>query len=331
MTGHTTIRALLRLADRVGRVLGLTRRRLFLAVLVGQVVIVVTGGIVRLSGSGLGCPTWPRCTPRELAPAVSAGWTTWIEFANRILAVALGLLVTVALASALVERQRRSRVAGSAWLQLAGVLAQGVIGGLSVLASLAPVLVAAHFLVSGLLVAGATVLYLASGDNDPGTVVPTGGGPRRMAWILAVVVAATVIVGTVAVGSGPHAGDAGTTVRFSVDHRIVGALHAGLAVALLTAVVMLGIALRHVSDSAEARRLTRLLMLTVLVQMTVGGLTVVTGLQPLGVLVHMLGACILIVLVTALVLALSAPGNDEKSTERVATAAMPPTPAGGGP
>jgi cytochrome c oxidase assembly protein subunit 15 len=287
---------------------------LLLANLAGQVGIVLTGGLVRLTGSGLGCPTWPECTAGSYTPVVNQpqGWHTYVEYGNRLLTfVLVGLsaaaLVAVVLAvrdpAGRIRPEARRRLLALGAVPLLGVVAQALIGGLTVLTGLSPGVVAVHFGVSMALIAGSTWLYL-TGRGEPSPVTAPGTGPvRREVRVLMIAVctvAATVLaLGTVVTGSGPHSGDAETPNRFGFDPRTVSWLHADAVWLFVGLVVALVLSLRLIDGSPTARRRAVLLLGVTLLQGAIGYLQYLTGLPILAVAAHLLGASLLVVAVTA--------------------------------
>jgi cytochrome c oxidase assembly protein subunit 15 len=275
--------------------------------LVAQIGIVLTGGLVRLTGSGLGCPTWPQCVPGSYTPVVEQpqGIHKDIEFGNRLLTFVVGLAAIAALVMMwrFVRRTgapRRLLVLGA--VPLLGVVAQAVLGGVTVLTGLSPATVAAHFLVSMVLVAASTVLYLA-------VAVPTPAAPVRreivgLGWAIAGLAGVVLVLGTVVTGSGPHSGDADTPARFGFDPATVSWLHADAVWLFVGLVVALAVAVRLSSAPVVERRTVVLLVVTLL-QGAVGYVQYATDLPIALVAVHMLGASVLVVAVTAVVVALT--------------------------
>ena len=295
-------------ADRAYR-LGL--RRVLLANLVAQVAIVFTGGVVRLSGSGLGCPTWPQCVAGSYRPTVNQpqGWHKDVEFGNRLLTyvlviAALATLLAVRRAVSLGELGPGLRLLGA--VPFLGIWAQAVIGGISVLTDLNPWVVALHFLCSGLLIAVSTWLLLAAVPDVPGApVVPVASGQqarqeiRWLAGAVGLVAAGVLMLGTAVTGSGPHSGDADASHRFRFDVQEVSWLHAD-AVWLFTGLVFaLILALRLTDGPAVARRRALVLMAVTLGQGLIGYVQYFTGVPAVLVAFHMLGASLLVVAVTA--------------------------------
>jgi cytochrome c oxidase assembly protein subunit 15 len=198
--------------------------------LFAQAAIVVTGGAVRLTGSGLGCPTWPECTPGSYTPKpyqVEEQVKVWIEFGNRLLTFVLVLAAIVVVLSVLTSGRKDLR--GLALGQVLGIVGQGVLGGITVLTGLHPATVAAHFLLSIILIAGATSLRaqrfapLAGNQSEPLV--------QKIAKAHIITTFVVLILGTVVTGTGPHAGDA-TAQRFPFDLRTVAWLHADVVIAL---------------------------------------------------------------------------------------------------
>jgi cytochrome c oxidase assembly protein subunit 15 len=275
--------------------------RIFLVALLAQVGIVVTGGAVRLTGSGLGCPSWPECVPGSYTPIrhQAEGYHRYIEFGNRTLTFVLGAAVLAAIVAAWRHRRTRPPLLPLALVQLLGVVAQAVLGGITVRTGLHPATVAAHFLLSMGLIAAAVALYERGNEGD---APPLPLVPREVRWLggALVTLAATVLtVGTVVTGSGPHAGDARVVDRFPLDPRMVSWLHADLVLLFLGLTVGLCVALRLVTvpgpapdrGSDPATRSTTLLVVA-LTQAAIGYLQYFTGLPILAVALHVLGACL---------------------------------------
>lgn len=176
------------------------------ALLISQAAIVVTGGAVRLTGSGLGCPTWPECTPGSYFPVenqVEGVFHSWIEFGNRLLTF---VLVLFALATVIaVVRSGRKDLRILAAGQFLGIFGQGVLGGITVLTNLNPLTVAAHFLLSIILIAGATSLY--SRRKRASVKTQVSAGLNRYSKFHILWAALVIALGTIVTAVGPHAGD----------------------------------------------------------------------------------------------------------------------------
>jgi len=295
--------------------------RLCLATLVGQTTIVVTGAAVRLTSSGLGCPTWPRCTEDSYVNTPEYGLHGYVEFGNRLLTVVLGAVVLATVLAAVTARPRRRSLVLLALAQLAGILAQGVVGGITVLTGLNPWTVAAHFLVSVVLIAGAYTLWVRSreGDGPPVPVVPPE--LRTLALVLTAVSAATLVLGTVVTGSGPHSGDA-AAARTGFDPERVSQLHADAVFLLVGLTVAAWLAFRAVDAHGPARAALVLLGVE-LAQGTVGFVQYVTDLPVLLVGLHVLGACLVWIATLRVLLAtrVRAPGPAPVAAVRAAAGA----------
>jgi cytochrome c oxidase assembly protein subunit 15 len=199
--------------------------------LFAQAAIVVTGGAVRLTGSGLGCPTWPECTPGSYTPKpyqVEEQVKVWIEFGNRLLTFVLVLAAITVVLSVLAAGRKDLR--GLALGQILGIVGQGVLGGITVLTGLHPATVGAHFLLSIVLIAGAA--SLRAQRNSPSVTIQSDPLVKKIATAHIITTFIVLILGTIVTGSGPHAGDA-TAPRYSFDLRTVAWLHADVVIALL--------------------------------------------------------------------------------------------------
>ena len=199
--------------------------------LFAQAASVVTGGAVRLTGSCLGCPTWPECTPGSYTPKpyqVEEQVKVWIEFGNRLLTFVLVLAAITVVLSVLGAGRKDLR--GLALGQILGIVGQGVLGGITVLTGLHPATVAAHFLLSIVLIAGAA--SLRAQRNSPSVKIESDPLVKKIATAHIITTFIVLVLGTIVTGSGPHAGDA-TAPRFSFDLRTVAWLHADVVIALL--------------------------------------------------------------------------------------------------
>ena len=256
-----------------------------------QIAIVVTGGAVRLTGSGLGCPTWPECTPGSYTPVphqVEGQLHAWIEFGNRLLTFVLLLCALLAFIIAIKVSKNavmKSRVRFLAALQVIGIFGQGILGGITVLTDLNPIPVAGHFLLSIFLIAGAISLrYEIVGivkqkaDGIVATLMPP------LIWLTVLV----LVVGTVVTGSGPHAGDINAK-RFGFNPRIVSWLHADLVIALVVLTLVLWLITR-VSQNKIIHKYLSIFLLISISQGLIGYVQYFTGLPELIVAAHLLGA-----------------------------------------
>jgi heme a synthase len=271
--------------------------RLALANAVANGAIVVTGGAVRLTGSGLGCPTWPRCTSESFVATPELAGHGVIEFGNRLLTF---VLAAVAIATVVaVWRSGRRDLRPLAVLTFLGIPAQALLGGVTVLTGLDPWTVAAHFLLSIVLIALATVLWLRS--REPGVGRPLLRRPLALLVAgTAAVTGVVLVLGTLVTGSGPHSGDVDahdvpTGDRMGYDVELISQLHADAVFLLVGLTVALLVSLYATDAPGRVKRAARDLLVVQLAQGVVGYVQYFTDLPIALVLLHMLGA----VLVTA--------------------------------
>lgn len=286
-----------RLPDRI------TKATWWLAVasLVSEIGIIVTGGAVRLTGSGLACPTWPRCTPDSVTNTPELGIHGFIEFGNRTLTFVLVIIAAAMFLSVWnLRRTHRSLL----WLSvglLIGIPAQAVVGGIVVLSHLNPWLVAGHFLVSAVMVSVATLLVLRVGAERRAerAGVPlvdglTTGASRAAAWAAFAMTWAAVYLGTVVTGTGPHGGDPNAP-RHDFEPLLVTRVHVIPVYVLLAAALVLLFTVRRATGASRLQRASVLRLLgAIAFQAAVGYTQHFTGL-PIGlVILHMLGAALLV-------------------------------------
>ena len=261
-----------------------------IASLVVNIGIVITGGVVRLTGSGLGCPTWPRCTDASFVPHRALGVHSAIEFGNRMLTF---VVAAVAIATFLIAwRLGRPAILRIAFVLALGVPAQAVIGGITVLTDLNPWIVSFHLLVSLAMVGLSVVLIrrVGEGDGPPVPVVPTG-----VVWLTRAVFVvgwAVLYVGTVVTGSGPHAGDA-KAPRNDLDPRALTQLHTDVVFLLVGLTVAAVLVLWSSGAPVLVRRAAVTLLAVELAQGVVGFVQYFTDLPVVLVTIHLLGAALL--------------------------------------
>ena len=282
----------------ISTVFGATRLRAYVwASLVSQILIVVTGGAVRLTGSGLGCPTWPKCTEDSLVTVPEMGLHGVIEFANRLLTFVL--IIIALLTFVTVRRLGRDQRKGLVWPSLVlglGIFGQAVIGGISVWTNLNPWVVGLHFVLSAALIATATTLvwrfYGFTGQ-------PISTPARALAWPINVVGYLTLVVGIIVTGAGPHAGDADAP-RNGLDLEIWQHIHSypGYLLIILTMAALIG-QRRAVRQPSRLNRIQLALILVEVGQAVLGVVQARLGVPPLLVGLHMLGASVLVALFTA--------------------------------
>ena len=262
-------------------------RRWSLAALATNVMIVVTGGTVRVTGSGLGCSQWPSCEQGSVVPPPGgdAGWHVYVEFGNRLLSfVVLAAVVGAYLAARrrFAEGHRLRRLAG--WL-VVGVLAQAVLGGITVRLELHWATVMAHFLLSMVLIAGATVLHhrVRTGDLAP-TRPPALPAVVPAARLVPVLAAVVLVLGTVVTATGPHAGDPGTG-RLGLAIQEVARVHS-TSVWLTIAVTVWTLVRARRTGAERLARAAGVLLALELVQGAVGYWQYLTGVPAELVLLH---------------------------------------------
>ena len=274
--------------------------------LVSEIVIVGTGGAVRLTGSGLGCPTWPNCVVGSLVPTDEMGLHGVIEFANRLMTGLIGIIAIAAVVLLWRLRRERKDLFVLAVILVGGVLAQALVGGVTVWTGLNPFIVGFHFTVSLIMVCLATVLlhrvYLAPGPRT--LIVPVGFA--GLAHATSFVVALTVMMGVLTTASGPHSGDAAAG-RTGFNAELLEHLHAwpGYATLVLTIVLLVA----SVRTRLPIRSFVVTLLVIELAQIVVGLLQANLGLPPVLVGLHMVLACVLAAAMTAVVLNLKAPAG----------------------
>lgn len=269
-----------------------TVRRAALWSVITSVIIVVAGGAVRLTSSGLGCPTWPQCTGTSLTPTPAMGIHGVIEFSNRMLIYLLCAAVGWLIITASLQRRRRPELVRLAWAQFGLVVAEAVLGGLSVLTKLNPFMVAAHFLLAMvfIVVTVRTWERAREGDEAPRSLVP--GAVRSLGYALTGVTALLLVVGTGVTGTGPHSGDTGVAARMPFDWDRVAQLHADLVFLVCGLTVALLFVLKAVGGPRPAFRRTVELTVLLVLQAVVGYWQYFTGLPAWLVGIHVAGACL---------------------------------------
>ena len=254
--------------------------------LILQAGLIVTGGAVRITGSGLGCPTWPECTGNSYVPIAGQAEGTlhsWIEFGNRLLTFALFFAAIAAIIYAI--RKARKDLIWRTALQLLGILGQGILGGITVLTKLNPLSVASHFILSVFLIAGATSI-VERARTPLISIRPTEIKVRVLATTQLILTFIVIVIGTLVTGSGPHAGD-WKAPRLHIDHRSITWLHADAVIALLGVTLALFV----LSDiSPETRKRIKYFFAAALVQGLIGYTQYVQGLPELLVAAHLLGS-----------------------------------------
>ena len=277
-------------------------RVLATANVVAQAGIAVTGSIVRVTQSGLGCPTWPECQNGSLVPIAdptSGRLHEWIEFSNRLLGGAVGVLSALVLLGALLARPRRRRMVMLALTMPAGVVLQALIGGLTVRTQLTWWTVSLHFLPSPALVWLAVLLLRAinEGDEPARPLIPRP--LRALEVLMAAVLALVVVAGTLVTGAGPHAGDP-RTPRLDLPVADLAQGHADIVFVFVGLLTALGFALRITGGHRELWRRYWVLAAAVLAQAALGMIQYWLGVPDVMVIFHVLGATLVVAAMAAL-------------------------------
>jgi len=268
---------------------------LFTALLVLQAGLVITGGAVRLTGSGLGCPTWPECTDGSIKPVISQAESqlhAWIEFGNRLIAwliLILALAALIYIIKKLKHRDDFKRLRLLAILQILGFLGQVVLGGITVLTKLNPISVSAHFVLTLPLIAGALALRHRVLDRPVLQILPV---TRTVTKIVTALTFGVLLLGVLVTGTGPHAGDADAK-RYPFNFRAISWLHADAVIALICLTIALYLVVRVSEPISIIKNFGKMILIFLaicLAQGAIGYLQYLTGLPELLVGAHLLGA-----------------------------------------
>jgi heme a synthase len=251
-----------------------------------SVLIILTGGVVRVTGSGLGCPDWPNCTDSTFAATPATGLHGAIEFSNRMLTGLLCVVVGWLIIAARLRRPLSRPILRGAWLQFWVIMLNAVVGGITVWLRLSPYVVAAHFLAAVVLLTAATVTWDRSRrEENPTPAVPPRC--RTLGTALLAVTGVLLVVGTAVAGTGPHAGDSSDVARMPFNWDAVTAVHASLAGAVVALTVLLLVWL-----PAEHRRRTVVLVAALVGQAVLGILEVLTHVNDITVVLHVFGSAL---------------------------------------
>jgi cytochrome c oxidase assembly protein subunit 15 len=278
----------------IGKILGWLRhplalRRAALASVIANVGIIITGGAVRLTGSGLGCPTWPTCTADSLTTTPEMGIHGAIEYGNRMLTGVVGIPAVLGVVIALVAVPRRTAMVRLATAVLALIGAQAVLGGITVRTGLNPWTVSAHFMLSIITVATAYALWVRGGESDGPTESLVPQAMRTLGWTVVAASVAVLMIGTIVTGSGPHSGDP-KAMRNGIDSGMVAQLHADAVCVLLGLTFAMWLALKALRSPGPAVRAAATLLAVELAQGLIGFVQFFTHLPVLLVGLHMAGA-----------------------------------------
>jgi cytochrome c oxidase assembly protein subunit 15 len=275
-----------------------------IAAVVAQAGIGVTGSVVRVTGSGLGCSTWPQCQPGSMVPVEHAEYRAlnqWIEFSNRLLT---GVLIAVAVLAVVTawrvhRRHPRKRLLALAWTMPGGVVLQAVVGGMTVLAKLEWWTVAIHFLVSTPLIWLAVLLLHAflEGDERPRWLVPPVA--RTSLVVLIVAMWAILVAGTTVTGAGPHGGDPNTH-RLDAPIETLARIHSGILVCYLIVLAVFGLTLLRTGAPKRLWRRYGAVWLVAVAQGVLGVVQYALGVPEALVSLHVLGSALVIVATAAL-------------------------------
>ncbi|MFJ9418497.1 heme A synthase [Streptomyces sp. NPDC101227] len=279
-------------------------QRAALATVVMAVIIVVTGGAVRLTQSGLGCSTWPKCTPDSLTPTAAMGINGIIEFSNRMLTDVLCVVVGLFIIAARARHPRRRSLTRLGWAQFWLVMSNAVVGGITVLTGLNPYIVSSHFLAATALLTVAVLSWkrASEGDEEPRELVARP--VRQLAWLLVAATGALTVLGTVVTGAGPHAGDAKKVHRIPLNWQEITQLHVDFVYIVVGLSVALWFTLRAVKAPAVARRRVLELFVCLAFQGVIGYVQYFMGLPALVIGFHMLGSALVWFCVLRVALAL---------------------------
>ncbi|MBU3067920.1 heme A synthase [Nocardia sp. NEAU-G5] len=267
----------------------------FLVVL-SQAGISVTGAVVRVTSSGLGCPTWPTCFPGSFTPVPHAAVPFWhqaVEFSNRMAAFVVTFFAALVVLAVLRAR-RRGEVVAYAWLMPGGTVLQAVLGGITVRAGLLWWTVSIHLLASMLMVWLSVLLFAKIGEPDDGIAAPRVPAPLRWLTVLsAVALTATLVAGTFVTGAGPHAGDESVTkpvARLKIEIVTLVHAHAEMVVAYLALIIGLGFGLAAVGMTRALRNRLAVVIALVCAQGLVGIVQYFTHVPAALVAAHVGGA-----------------------------------------
>ena len=264
-------------------------RRVSLANLIAQSLIILTGAIVRLTGSGLGCPTWPNCAPGSLIPVAEQveGFHKYIEFGNRLLTFAV-LAISIALFVVALMRKKRQIILWAS-LPLIGTLLQAVLGGITVLTGLNPFTVMAHFILSIILVAISVKIFAYFSEKTYQYKLPKIVDIYLQ--ILTLIGFIVIVLGTITTGSGPHSGDE-IAARFNLDVREVAWLHADSVLLFVGLVIGLQVITRLDKDLFYLQTNAKILLATCVIQGFIGYVQWFSSVPWILVSVHVAGAVI---------------------------------------
>jgi cytochrome c oxidase assembly protein subunit 15 len=262
------------------------------AALLANTLIVITGGAVRLTNSGLGCPTWPECTGGSLVPVSTLGYHSIIEFSNRMLTYAVTAAIGAAILAAMFQKPRRPILVKLSWLLFFGVVLQAVVGGITVLTKLAPEWVAVHMCISMGMIAVSYVLWKRSREGDGPVELLTRREIRWLGRVLVIAAGAVIAIGTLVTGTDPHAGASDASKRLPFKALDITQAHADLVFIVVGLTAALWFAFKATDARPESLRAVRDMFLVLILQGMIGYTQYFAGLPAWMVLLHMTGACL---------------------------------------
>jgi cytochrome c oxidase assembly protein subunit 15 len=259
-----------------------------------------------VTGSGLGCPTWPACDASSLAPTPELGINGLIEFGNRLFTGVIIVAVAWVIISARLQKPRVRSLTRLAWSQFWLVVVNAVAGGLSVLTGLNPWVVALHFVMAIALLTTTTLTWHRARQQPFAGFGPASGSAvsrraagaamsvatRALAWVLVAATLILIVVGTMVSGSGPHSGAASAKDRMAFDWTIITIVHGSLAFVVLALAAVLLVVLLRTDGASVARRRVVTLIVILLAQGVIGVVQALNGLPDLLVALHLLGAAL---------------------------------------
>jgi heme a synthase len=260
--------------------------------LVANTFIIVSGGAVRLTDSGLGCPTWPTCTRNSIVPTPALGIHGIVEFTNRMLTYVVCVAVGAAIIACVRWQPKRKSISRLSWSLFSGVVLQAVIGGISVRTQLSPIWVSIHLVVSMGLVAASYTLWIRTGEGDAAPTPVIQPYLRKLGFGLTAAVGAVIIVGTLVTGAGPHSGALDAAKRYPWSPANMTQLHADLVFLVVGLTIALWFGLKATGASANIADAVRDLFFVVMAQGVIGYVQYFTHLPVLLVGIHMFGACL---------------------------------------
>ena len=268
------------------------------ASLVSQILIIGTGGAVRLTGSGLGCPTWPRCTEDSFVSTPEMGWHGVIEFGNRLLTFVLVIIAIGMFAMIVRMRTERPELLRLSVALGLGIPGQAIIGGITVLTNLNPYVVGLHYLLSAVLV-GLAAWLLYRVRVGPASRIPSASRAiRTLAPTMLGVLGVSIVIGVLTTGSGPHAGDGGAA-RNGLNSELLQHFHSWPSYVFFGLTVLTTVLARRAGSGPSDRRLRRALMgllAVTFVQIGIGLFQARNGLPELAVGIHLVLAAVLVAL-----------------------------------